>query len=180
MPKNVGFECELPRLDLTSVPLRCRREEPGELPPGGERAGAGQRGAAGLRHVQLPAANGQVRPAAAAAAGDPSHQPAGRGVPVLQTPERRRALQQPAHRDAARQESLGGGVDRMGVGATNEKEKKTHKHSNKRKTVFFYSPKKAPHDALERTAPVLKRLRDVRGRRLFGFSKLTEKKVKNT
>ncbi len=69
-----------------------RRQEPGELPPGGERPGTGQRGAAGLRHVQLSSADGQVRPASAATAGDPGHQPAGRGVSVLQTPERWRAL----------------------------------------------------------------------------------------
>lgn len=87
----------------------CRCEKPGELSPGRKRPGAGQRGAPGLRHVQLPSANGQVRPAAPPAAGDPSDQPAGRGVPLLQTPERRRALQQPAYWNAARQESLRGG-----------------------------------------------------------------------
>lgn len=74
---------------------RCK--EPGELPPGRKCPGAGQRSTAGLRHVQLSTANGQVWPAAPPAAGDPSHQPAGGRIPLLQTPERRRALQQPAH-----------------------------------------------------------------------------------
>lgn len=50
-----------------TLPL-SRREEPGELPPGGERPGTSERGAAGLRHVQLPPADRQVWPAAPAAA----------------------------------------------------------------------------------------------------------------
>ena len=85
-------------------PSRC--EEPGELPPGGERPGAGERSAAGLLHVQLPPADGQVRSAPAPAAGNTRRQHAGRGVPVLQAPKRGRSLQQPAHRDAARQACL--------------------------------------------------------------------------
>lgn len=84
----------------------CRCEEPGKLPPSRERPGAGQRSAAGLCHVQLPTANGQVWPAAPPAAGDPGHQPAGRRIPLLQTSERGCALQQPAHRNATCQESL--------------------------------------------------------------------------
>lgn len=74
--------------------------------------------------MQLPAANGQVWPAAPSAAGDPSHQPAGRRIPVLQAPERRRALQQPAHRNATRQESLGG---RLSVTEKKKKERKKKK-----------------------------------------------------
>lgn len=91
-----------------SLPPSRRCEEPGEFSPGRERPGAGQRSAAGLRHVQLPTANGQVWPAAPPATRDTSHQPASRRIPILQTPERRRALQQPAHWNAARQKSLGG------------------------------------------------------------------------
>lgn len=90
-----------------SLPPSRRCEEPGEFSPGRERPGAGQRSAAGLRHVQLPAANGQVWPAAPSATRDTSHQPASRRIPLLQTPERRRALQQPAYWNAARQKSLG-------------------------------------------------------------------------
>lgn len=56
--------------------------------------------------MQLPAADGEVRAAAFAPARDPGHQPAGGGVLVLQAPERGRALQQPPHRDAARQAGL--------------------------------------------------------------------------
>lgn len=78
-------------------PPSCRCEKPGELSPGRKCPGTGQRSAPGLRHVQLPSANGQVWPAAPPTAGDSSDQPAGRRVPLLQTPERRRALQQPAH-----------------------------------------------------------------------------------
>lgn len=91
-----------------SPALSRRCEKPGEFSPGRERPGAGQRSAAGLRHVQLPAANGQVWPAAPPATRDTSDQPAGRRIPLLQTPEWRRALQQPAHWNAARQKSLGG------------------------------------------------------------------------
>lgn len=51
--------------------------------------------------MQLPTADGEVRAAAAPPPGDPGPQHAGRGVPVLQAPERGRPLQQPADRDAA-------------------------------------------------------------------------------
>lgn len=85
----------------------CRCEESGELPSCRKRPGAGQRSTAGLRHVQLSAANRQVRSASPPASRDPCHQPAGRRIPLLQTPEWRRAVQQPAHWNATRQESLG-------------------------------------------------------------------------
>lgn len=68
--------------------------------------GAGEHGPAGVHPVHLSSVPGQVQPAGGAAAGAALPQHAGRGLPVLHAPERRGALQQPAHRDAARQESV--------------------------------------------------------------------------
>lgn len=89
-------------------PPPCRREVPGEPHAGQGCSGEGQRGTAGVHGVPLPPLHGQVPPAAAVAGRGPGAEPAGRGVPVPQAPERGGALQQPPHRDAARQADLSG------------------------------------------------------------------------
>lgn len=84
----------------------CRCEAAGGPGFCGGRPGAGEWGSAGVHPVHLPTVPGEVQPAGGAAAGAAFPQHAGRGLPVLQASERRGALQQPAHRDAARQASV--------------------------------------------------------------------------
>lgn len=87
--------------DSIFIPNLCRREAAGEPGTSGERARAGEQRSAGIHTHLVPSACGQVQSAGAAAAGGSCPERPGRGVPELQTPERRCALQQPAHRDAA-------------------------------------------------------------------------------
>ena len=89
---------------MLSCVCRCQAAGGPGLRGGG--AGAGERGSAGVHLVHLPSVPGEVQPAGGASAGAAWPQHAGGGLPVLHAPERRGALQQPAHRDAARQESL--------------------------------------------------------------------------
>ncbi len=84
----------------------CRCEAAGGPGIRGGRPGAGERGSAGVHPVHLPSVPGKVQPAGDAAARAALPQHAGRGLPVLHASERRGALQQPAHRDAARQASM--------------------------------------------------------------------------
>lgn len=84
----------------------CRCEAAGGPGFRGGRPGAGERSSAGVHSVHLPTVPGEVQPAGDAAAGAALSQHAGRGLPVLHASERRGALQQPAYRDAARQESV--------------------------------------------------------------------------
>ena len=88
--------------------------------------------------MQLPAADGEVRAAAAPPPGDPGPQHAGRGVPVLQAPERGRPLQQPADRDAACKASVitaAGSASQQNTEMGGVGEEKNRKKGKKKNTL---------------------------------------------
>lgn len=96
--------CNCSHINLNFAPFRCKvAGEPGVR---GGRPGAGERCSAGVHAVRLPAVPREVQPAAGAVAGAALPQHAGRGLPMLHAREWRGALQQPADRDAARQEGV--------------------------------------------------------------------------
>lgn len=84
-------------MGLSRACLVCRCEAAGGPGLCGERAGASEQCTPGIHPVHLPPVPGEVQPADGAAAGAALPQHAGGGLPVLHAPERRGALQQPAH-----------------------------------------------------------------------------------
>ncbi len=84
--------------------LVCRCEAPGEPAVRGEHSGAGEQRSARVHALLLPSVSGSLQSAHTAAPWGPVAQRAGRGLPVLQAPVRRSAVQQSAHRNASRQE----------------------------------------------------------------------------